>query len=143
MKREREHLREEIWKITNDRELSRAKQDGAEATEREMSHGRVRSVEFVSKQYDEVFGLKESTMLLINELTTRDNAISIMCDKIAKAMEAFEAYNYQYNIENVRMPALFEKESIIRTGRSPLPQSMSCSWSGVPDVSLADIDTVH
>ena len=66
-----------------------------------------------------------------------------MCDKIAKAMEAFEAYNYQYNIENVRMPALFEKESIIRTGRSPLPQIMSCSWSGVPDVSLADIDTVH
>ena len=72
---------------------------------------RVRSVEFVSNQYDELVAFEESAMLRINQLTVRVNEISIMCDNIAKAIDAFEAYSYQNNIKTVGMPALSENES--------------------------------
>ena len=111
LRKEIEDLRVEIAKITKDLKSSRTKQDGAEATEREMSPGRVRSVEFFSNQYDELFAFEESAMLRINQLTARVNEISIMCDNIAKAIDAFEPYSYQNNIKTVGMPALSENES--------------------------------
>ena len=111
LRKEIEDLRVEIAKITKDLKSSRTKQDGAGATEREMSPGRVRSVEFFSNQYDELFAFEESAMLRINQLTARVNEISIMCDNIAKAIDAFEAYSYQNNIKTVGMPALSENES--------------------------------
>ena len=111
LRKEIEDLRVEIAKTTKDLKSSRTTQDGAGATEREMSPGRVRSVEFVSNQYDELFALEESAMLRINQLTARVNEISIMCDNIAKAIDAFEAYSYQNNIKTVGMPALSENES--------------------------------
>ena len=54
LRKEIEDLRVEIAKITKDLKSSRTKKDGAGATEREMSPGRVRSVEFFSNQYDEL-----------------------------------------------------------------------------------------
>lgn len=76
-----------------------------------MSPGRVRSVEFFSNQYDELLAFEESAMLRINQLTARVNEISIMCDNIAKAIDAFEAYSYQNNIKTAGMLALSENES--------------------------------
>lgn len=111
LRKEIEDLRVEIAKITKDLKSSRTKQDGAGATEREMSPGRVRSVEFFSNQYDELFAFEESAMLRINQLTARVNEISIMCDNIAKAIYAFEAYSYQNNIKTAGMLALSENES--------------------------------
>lgn len=111
VRKEIEDLRVEIAKITKDLKSSRTTQDGAGITEREMSPGRVRSVEFVSNQYDQLFAIEESAMLRINQLTARVNEISIMCDNIAKAIDAFEAYSYQNNIKTVGMPALSENES--------------------------------
>ena len=111
LRKEIEDLRVEIAKITKDLKSSRTKQDGAGATEREMSPGRVRSVEFFSNQYDELFAFEESAMLRINQLTARVNEISIMCDNIAKAIDAFEAYSYQNNIKTASMLALSENES--------------------------------
>ena len=111
LRKEIEDLRVEIAKITKDLKSSRTKQDGAGATEREMSPGRVRSVEFFSNQYDELFAFEESAMLRINQLTARFNEISIMCDNIAKAIDAFEAYSYQNNIKTAGMLALSENES--------------------------------
>lgn len=111
LRKEIEDLRVEIAKITKDLKSSRTKQDGAGATEREMSPGRVRSVEFFSNQYDELFAFEESAMLRINQLTARFNEISIMCDNIAKAIDAFEAYSYQNNIKTTGMLALSENES--------------------------------
>ena len=111
LRKEIEDLRVEIAKITKDLKSSRTKQDGAGATEREMSPGRVRSVEFFSNQYDELFAFEESAMLRINQLTARVNEISIMCDNIAKAIDAFEAYSYQNNIKTAGMLALSENES--------------------------------
>lgn len=111
LRKEIEDLRVEIAKITKDLKSSRTKQDGAEATEREMSPGRVRSVEFFSNQYDELFAFEESAMLRINQLTARVNEISIMCDNITKAIDAFEAYSYQNNIKTAGMLALSENES--------------------------------
>ena len=111
LRKEIEDLRVEIAKITKDLKSSRTKQDGAGATEREMSPGRVRSVEFFSNQYDELFAFEESAMLRINQLTARVNEISIMCDNIAKAIDAFEAYSYQNNIKTTGMLALSENES--------------------------------
>ena len=111
LRKEIEDLRVEIAKITKDLKSSRTKQDGAGATEREMSPGRVRSVEFFSNQYDELLAFEESAMLRINQLTARVNEISIMCDNIAKAIDAFEAYSYQNNIKTAGMLALSENES--------------------------------
>lgn len=111
LRKEIEDLRVEIAKITKDLKSSRTKKDGAGATEREMSPGRVRSVEFFSNQYDELFAFEESAMLRINQLTARVNEISIMCDNIAKAIDAFEAYSYQNNIKTAGMLALSENES--------------------------------
>ena len=111
LRKEIEDLRVQIAKITKDLKSSRTKKDGAGATEREMSPGRVRSVEFFSNQYDELFAFEESAMLRINQLTARVNEISIMCDNIAKAIDAFEAYSYQNNIKTAGMLALSENES--------------------------------
>lgn len=111
LRKEIEDLRVEIAKITKDLKSSRTKKDGTGATEREMSPGRVRSVEFFSNQYDELFAFEESAMLRINQLTARVNEISIMCDNIAKAIDAFEAYSYQNNIKTAGMLALSENES--------------------------------
>ena len=111
LRKEIEDLRVEIAKITKDLKSSRTKKDGAGATEREMSPGRVRSVEFFSNQFDELFAFEESAMLRINQLTARVNEISIMCDNIAKAIDAFEAYSYQNNIKTTGMLALSENES--------------------------------
>ena len=111
LRKEIEDLRVEIAKITKDLKSSRTKKDGAGATEREMSPGRVRSVEFFSNQYDELLAFEESAMLRINQLTARVNEISIMCDNIAKAIDAFEAYSYQNNIKTAGMLALSENES--------------------------------
>lgn len=111
LRKEIEDLRVEKAKITKDLKSSRTKQDGAGATEREMSPGRVRSVEFFSNQYDELFAFEESAMLRINQLTARVNEISIMCDNIAKAIDAFEAYSYQNNIKTAGTLALSENES--------------------------------
>lgn len=111
LRKEIEDLRVEIAKITKDLKSSRTKQDGAEATEREMSPGRVRSVEFFSNQYGELFAFEESAMLRINQLTARVNEISIMCDNITEAIDAFEAYSYQNNIKTAGMLALSENES--------------------------------
>ena len=111
LRKEIEDLRVEIAKITKDLKSSRTKQDGEGVTEREMSPGRVRSVEFGSNQYDELFAFEESAILRINQLTARVNEISIMCDNIAKAIDAFETYSYQNNIKTAGMPALSENES--------------------------------
>ena len=128
VRKEIEDLRIEIAKITKDLKSSRTTQDGAGATEREMQPGRVRSVEFVSNQYDELFAFEESTMLRINQLTARVNEISIMCD------------SYQNNIKTVGMPALSENESSQQTALLCLKLFHTL---GVKDVLLADVDTAH
>ena len=70
-----------------------------QSAEREVSPGRVHSIEFVSNQYDELAFFKVEAEKQIQELTSRVNEVSTMCDSIAKSIEASEAYSYQFNIK--------------------------------------------
>ena len=65
----------------------------------ELSPGKAHSIEFISGQYDDFIRFKEEAEKQIQELISRVNEISTLCDYIRKSIEASEAYSYQFNIK--------------------------------------------
>ena len=115
-------------------------QHGRRRVEREMSRGRVRAVEFVSRQYDMLTKFKEEAMRQISELTARVDEILTLCDCITKSIEASEAYGYRFNLKIVGVPSVAERESPQQTANICLKLFATL---GVGNVSLSDIDMVH
>ena len=115
-------------------------QHGRRPDEREMSPGRVRSVEFVSQQYDVLSKFKVEAERQIKELAVKVNEISNLCDRITKSIEASEAYSYQFNLKIVGLPTVAERESPQQTANICLKLFAAL---GVENVSLSDIDIVH
>ena len=110
-------MRGKLDKISKDLAASKVEQveDGGHVAGREMSPGREQSIEFVSSQYDQLVAFKKEAMTQIKQLTARVNEISITCEQIAKAINAFETYSYQYNIKIVGMPTVAERETMEQT----------------------------
>ena len=135
-------LRGKLEEISKDLAASKVQQveDGAHVAGRDMSPGRMQSVEFVSSQYDQLVAFKKDAMTQIKQLTTRVNEISIVCERISKAIDALEAYSYQYNIKIVGVPIVTERETPEQTANLC---SRLFSALGVPNVSITDIDTAH
>ena len=79
-------------------------------------------------------------MTQIKQLTVRVNEISIMCEQIAKAINAFETYSYQCNIKIVGMPTITKRETPEQTAELYLKLF---SALGVQNVLISDIDTAH
>ena len=133
-------LKEQLEKISKDLTAAKEEQTAQGAAERDVSPGRVKSVEFVSNQYDQLAAFKEVAMTQIKQLTARVNEISITCERLARAIDASEAYSYQYNIKIVGLSAVAERETTEQTVKLCLKLFAEL---GVHDVSVADIDTAH
>ena len=83
--------------------------------EKKMSPERAQSVEFVSAKYDDLLAFKDEAAKQIKQLFTRDAEISIPCDRIAKSIDALEAYSYQFNVKIVGISAATENENSDQT----------------------------
>ena len=98
MRNEIAELKGKLQNVSEDLSSKVAEQNGRNPSEREMSLGRAQSVEFVSRQYDELALFKLVAKKQIQELISRINEIS-MSDRIAKSIDALEAYSYQFNVQ--------------------------------------------
>ena len=76
----------------------------------------------------------------IQNLISRIDEISVLCDQIRKSIEASEAYSYQFNIKIVGVPTAAERESSQQTADLFLKLFAAL---GVDQVSLKDVDTAH
>ena len=74
-------------------------------------------------------------MTQIKQLTARVNEISIMREQIAKAINAFETYSYQYNIKNVGMPTVVERETTEQTAELCLKLFSALGVQNVPSLT--------
>ena len=97
--------------------------------EKKMSPERAHSVEFVSSKYDDLVAFKDEAAKQIKQLFTRVAEISILCDRIAKSIDALEACSYQFNVRIEGMPAATENETSDQTG----DQRTSRRQLGFPD----------
>ena len=57
-----------------------------------MSPERAHSVGFVSSKYDDPVAFKDEAAKEIKQLFTTVDEISVLCDRIAKSIDALEAY---------------------------------------------------
>ena len=97
-------LKEKLQKISEDFSSKKVELTKPQA-EQKMSPERAHSVEFVSRKYDDLVAFKNETAKQIKQLFTRVAEISILCDQIAKSIDALEAHSYQFNVKIVGMPA--------------------------------------
>ena len=110
LRNEISYLQGKLEEISKDLAASKVEQveDGGHVAGREMSPGREQSIEFISSRYDQLVAFKKEAMTQIKQLTARVKEISIKCEQIAKAINAFETYSYQCNIKIVGMPTVAE-----------------------------------
>ena len=100
-------------------------------------------IEYMSSQHDSFIRFKVEAERQIQELISRVDEISILCDHIyRKSVEASEAYSYQFNIKIVGVVTVTERETSQQTADLCL---MLFAALGVElvSVSLKDIDTAH
>ena len=81
-----------------------------------MSPERAHSVGFVSSKYDDPLAFKDEAAKEIKQPFTTVDEISVLCDRIAKSIDALEAYSYQFNVKIEGMPAATENETSDQTG---------------------------
>lgn len=144
LRKENQALRKEIQELKNQLKeitdgMSQAQQQSGQKT-REMSPGKEHSVEFMSDQFDDFTSFKSAATKQIQQLTKRVEEISIMCDRIAKSLDAFEEYSYQYNVKIVGLPTVTANETSDQTTHLCLKLF---SALGVEDVTVSDIDIAH
>ena len=94
----------------------------------------------MSSQYDDFIRFKVEAERQIQELSSRVNEISILCDHIRKSIEASEVYSYQFNIKIVGVPTVAEREISQQT--ADLCMTLFAALER-EEVSLSDIDTAH
>ena len=134
-------LKEKLQKISEDFSSKEALLTKPR-TERKMSPEQAHSVEFVSSQYDDLVSFKVEATKQIKQLFTRVAEISILCDRIAKSIDALEAYSYQFNVKIVGMPTATEHHS--ETSDQTVALCLKLFEAlGVDDVSINDIDIAH
>ena len=63
-----------------------------------------------------------------------------MCDRIAKSIDAFETYSYQFNVKTVAVSMAAEQETSQQTAGLCVKLFAAV---GVEDISLSDIDIAH
>ena len=136
MRNEIEELKNKLQKVSDDLSKNQHGRHG----ERELSPGKAHSTEFISGKYDDFIRFKEEAEKQIQELISRVNEISTLCDYIRKSIEASEAYSYQFNIKIVGVPTVAEHETAQQT--ADLCMRLFAA-SRVEGVSLNDIDTAH
>ena len=83
-------LKEKLQKISEDISSKEAVLTKPR-TERKMSPEQAHSVEFISGQYDDLVSFKVEATKQIKQLFTRVAEISILCDRIAKSIDALES----------------------------------------------------
>lgn len=89
LRKENQALRDEIQDLKNklqkvSDDLSK-NQHGRHA-ERELSPGKMHSVEFMASQYDSFMRFKVEAEIQIQELVSKVNEISVLCDHIKKSI---------------------------------------------------------
>ena len=62
-------------------------------------------------QFENFTSFKSAATEQIQQLTKRVEEISIMCDRIANSLDAFEVYSYQYNVKIVGLPTVAGNET--------------------------------
>ena len=107
-------MKEKLQKISEDFLSKKAELTKPQA-EKKMSPERAHSVGFVSSKYDDLVAFKDEAKQ-IKQLFTRGDEISVLCDRIAKSIDALEAYSYQFNVKIEGMPAAKENETSDQTG---------------------------
>ena len=132
-------VKEKLHQISEDFSSKKAELTKPQA-EKKMSPEHAHLVEFVSSKCDDLVAFKDEAAKQIKQLFTRVAEISILCDRIAKSINALEAYNYQFNVQIVGMPAAMENETSDQTV-DLCPRLFEAL--GVENVSLNDIDIAH
>ena len=100
-------------------------------------------IEYMSSQHDSFIRFKVEAERQIQELISRVDEISILCDHIyRKSVEASEAYSYQFNIKIVGVVTVTERETSQQTADLCLMLFAALGVEQV-SVSLKDIDTAH
>ena len=97
--------------------------------------GKERSVKFISAQCDDFEAFKKYASKELKRSNSILNAISDACDRISQSIDAFEMYNYQFNISHRSTVAGSERKANLCL---QLFHQM-----GVKDVSINDIDIAH
>ena len=113
LRKEVEYLKNQLKKFTDD--MSQMQQQNGKKKMREISPDKEHSVKFMSDQFDDFTSFKFAATKQIQQLTKRVEEISIRCDQIAKSVDAFEEYSYQYNVKIVGLPTVAENETSDQT----------------------------
>ena len=113
LRKDVEYLKNQLKKFTDD--MSQMQQQNGKKKMREISPDKEHSVKFMSDQFDDFTSFKSAATKQIQQLTKRVEEISIRCDQIAKSVDAFEEYSYQYNVKIVGLPTVAENETSDQT----------------------------
>ena len=104
--KENEALKEEVQQImTNLQQLEEKFNTKKEAdcmaahSGKSVSADKVKSIEFISNQYDDLAGFKAYAIKELKSINARVDQISVRCNNIAKCVETMEEYSYQFNVK--------------------------------------------
>ena len=105
-----------------------------------LSPEKMKSVQYLSDEYDDLMVAKSQTRDELRLVSTRLEAIEKKCQEITAAIETFEDYSYKNNLKIVGVPVPAERETAEQTALLCL---RLFSALGVEDISILDIDTAH
>ena len=99
----------------------------------------LKSVEYLSKEYDDQKRFTQAVKQQISRLETRVTEIAVKLDSLSNSIDEVQQYSYQYNIKLMGIPEIKANESATET--SVLCERIFKAM-GV-QVSLMDIDIAH
>ena len=74
-----------------------------------------KSIEFLSKQYDDLISANKEVKKVLKRLTNRLDEIAVKSERMGKALDDIEAYSYQYNVKVLGVPEINRNESSLDT----------------------------
>ncbi|CAH3176472.1 unnamed protein product [Porites lobata] len=99
-----------------------------------------KSLSFLSDKHDELILFKTNAMAELERLGKKIEAVKEKVKNISEAIESMENYSYQYNINLVGFPELYEHESANDTAKLCLEIFKAI---GASELTGQDIDIAH
>jgi hypothetical protein len=99
----------------------------------------VKSLEFMSNEYDELNNFRATAKQTFSALNTRLSELTENVDKISNAICDLEQYSYSYNVKLIGIPESGRKESAIET--STVCANLFKEIGA--DITIQDIDIAH
>lgn len=142
LRKENDALKSQLGKLSQDLEVMKNKMASIPDSSNDDKEVKEisKSIEFLSKGFDEVKSFKPAMEKDLKKLSTQLQEISMRVYVIDEAIEDIYKYSYQYNVKIFGIPQRNRRESALESADICLKLF---SKIGVNSISLSDIDIAH